>query len=195
MKAKVVYDAKKCIGAGNCIVSEYFLLPPPGKKAVLKGARLVNKEVCLEKDFTIDELNRLREAGERCPVNAIGLKNLETNEELVTMAVKQDNVKEIKAEYDDDKEFVLDPKGYFLIRVDNLKKLIEIGFCGKRNTVEVKIFGNLPRDIYNTVAKEKLIDRPEHYAYLGRELQKAYIALKLGLKYVQDDELDFNLKT
>lgn len=194
MKAKVVYDAKKCIGAGNCIVSEYFLLPPPGKKAVLKGARLSNNEICLEKEFTPEEIERLTEAGERCPVNAIGLKNLETNEELVTMAVKQENVREIKAEYDDDKEFVLDPKGYFLIRVDHKKKLIEVGFCGKRNTVEAKIFGTLPRDIYNTVAKEQLIERPEHYAYLGRELQKAYIALQYGLKYVQDDELDFDLK-
>ncbi len=194
MKAKVIYDAKKCIGAGNCIISEYFLLPPPGKKAVLKGAKIVNKEVCLEKDFTSEELERLQEAGERCPVNAIGIRNLETNEELVTMNVKQDGLVEIKAEYDDDKEFVLDPKGYFLIRVDHHKKLIEVGFCGKRNVVEAKIFGTTPRDIYNTIAREKLIERPEHYAYLGRELQKAYIALKLGLKYVQDDELDFNLK-
>ena len=37
--------------------------------------------------------------------------------------------------------------------------------------------------------------RMDHAAYLGRELQKAYIALKNNLEYVQDDELDFNNKT
>jgi len=108
--------------------------------------------------------------------------------------VDESNAKEIIATFDDRKEFVLDPKGYFLIRVNYEKKIIEVGLCRAKNVVEVKISGKLPIEIYNTVAREKLIERPEHYAYLGRELQKAYIALQLGLVYVQDDELDFSKK-
>ncbi|MBI2105482.1 DUF4346 domain-containing protein [Candidatus Woesearchaeota archaeon] len=41
------------------------------------------------------------------------------------------------------------------------------------------------------INKKKLNIRKDHCAYLGRELQKAYIALKKGIKYVQDDELKF----
>ena len=32
----------------------------------------------------------------------------------------------------------------------------------------------------------------EHAAYLGKELEKAEIALKLGKQYVQDDPLDLD---
>jgi dihydropteroate synthase len=67
-----------------------------------------------------------------------------------------------------------------------------VGFCGKRNTVEVKITGKKPLDIYQTILREKIIDRPDHAAYLGRELQKAYTALQLKKEYVQDDELSFS---
>ena len=35
-----------------------------------------------------------------------------------------------------------------------------------------------------------LISRMEHAAYLGKELEKAYLALKYTLQYVQDDPLD-----
>ena len=50
-------------------------------------------------------------------------------------------------------------------------------------------------DIYQTmINKEKLPIRKDHAAYLGRELQKAYIALKNNLEYVQDEELDLNKK-
>jgi dihydropteroate synthase len=42
--------------------------------------------------------------------------------------------------------------------------------------------------------KEKLDIRKDHSAYLGRELEKAYVALMNDLEYVQDDELDLNKK-
>jgi len=36
-----------------------------------------------------------------------------------------------------------------------------------------------------------LISRPEHSTYVGRELQKADIALSEGIKFKQDQQLDF----
>ena len=33
----------------------------------------------------------------------------------------------------------------------------------------------------------------EHAAYLGKELEKAYLALKHDLEYVQDEELNLEL--
>ncbi len=98
--------------------------------------------------------------------------------------------REVDASYDESKEFALDPKGYFLIRVNNETKKIEVGFCERGNVIEIKISGNTPLEIYQTAIKHGLITRLDHAAYLGCELQKAYIALKKNIGYVQDDELD-----
>ncbi|KKQ34939.1 MAG: Dihydropteroate synthase [candidate division WS6 bacterium GW2011_GWA2_37_6] len=64
-----------------------------------------------------------------------------------------------------------------------------------KNNIILKVTGKKPIDIYHTILhKEKLGIRPEHAAYLGRELQKAYTALENNLEYVQDEELDLNKK-
>ncbi|MEM3373630.1 MAG: DUF4346 domain-containing protein [Candidatus Woesearchaeota archaeon] len=100
-----------------------------------------------------------------------------------------ENVKIIKGSYHPYKDWYQDKKGYFLIRLDRKKKTIELGFCKKNNVVEIIIIGKTPQEIYYTAVKEKLISRMEHAAYLGKELEKAYLALKYDLDYVQDDEL------
>ena len=103
--------------------------------------------------------------------------------------IDKNELKIIKAEYDDMKEFVMDEKGYFLIKISPEKKQIEVAFCPELNKVTVKIIGETPLEIYQTIIKNNLISRQDHGAYLGRELQKAYIALQKGIDYVQDDEL------
>ncbi|MEM4524601.1 MAG: DUF4346 domain-containing protein, partial [Archaeoglobaceae archaeon] len=37
------------------------------------------------------------------------------------------------------------------------------------------------------------VSRLDHAAYLGRELMKAEIALRLGKNYIQDRELNFGI--
>jgi len=107
----------------------------------------------------------------------------------------KEDAKEIKAVYNDYKEFVIDNEGYFLIRINREKKNIEVGFCKEIGKVNLKVIGKRPIDIYNTIInKEGLNIRKDHCAYLGRELQKAYTALQNNLEYVQDEELDLNKK-
>ena len=89
-------------------------------------------------------------------------------------------------------EFSLDPKGYFLIRIEPESKSIEVGHCRKGNVIEKLFVGKRPEDIYEAIIKEGLVSRMEHAAYLGKELHKAYVALKLKLEYVQDDDLRFS---
>jgi dihydropteroate synthase len=97
----------------------------------------------------------------------------------------------IEAAYDDIKEFIMDDKGYFLIRINNKENCIEIAHCYDINKIDYIIKGKKPIEVYQTAIKKGLITRLDHAAYLGRELQKAYIALQKGIKYVQDDELEF----
>lgn len=195
-KIKVEYYRNKCIGQGNCasIANDYFELS--GKKAVLKNSRKNDNDIySVEVNCDDDTATSLVEAGKACPVNAIRVIDAEKNEDIVSVKVNEDKIKEIMARYDDTKEFVIDPKGYFLIRLDRKNKNIEVGFCNEKNKVILKITGKKPIDIYQTILnKEKLRVRKDHAAYLGRELQNAYFALKYNLEYVQDDEVDLNKK-
>ena len=100
----------------------------------------------------------------------------------------------IEGSYDEIKDFKLDKDGYFLIKLDRENKKIVVGFCKEQNKVLVKIIGNKPSDIYSEVIKKGLIKRADHAAYLGKECQKAYIALQGNFDYVQDKELDLGKK-
>ncbi len=96
----------------------------------------------------------------------------------------------VEGSYDDMKDFRMDSGGYFLIRINKANQNIEVGLCKKANEVLIKIVGKRPQDIYWEVVKRRLIELPDHYAYLGKECQKAYDALKLGIDYVQDEDLE-----
>ena len=54
---------------------------------------------------------------------------------------------------------------------------------------ELKFRGKTAKGLYKEIIHRKLIKNPEHAAYLGKELEKAEIALKLGKNYVQDEDL------
>ena len=88
----------------------------------------------------------------------------------------------------------MDPNGYFLVRIDYKNQKLEVAFCNSDNKMLKIVKGDHPLPIYYTIDRLKLISRIDHACYIGTELQKAFIAMKLNLKYVQDEELDFNLK-
>ncbi len=81
-------------------------------------------------------------------------------------------------------EFVRDPMGDFRIWIDD--KI----YCQHEKAT---IVGNNAKEILDTVIRLGLVSRLDHAGYLGRELKKAEIALKLGKSYVQDDELNFGI--
>jgi dihydropteroate synthase len=102
--------------------------------------------------------------------------------------------KRIKAKHDPIKEWKPDPKGYFLIRVDDQKKRIEVGYVTNKHNITQMIYGTNAIELYNTVVHEKLLTRLEHAAYLGKELYKAELALEYGKKYIQEFPLKFSDK-
>jgi len=195
-KIRVEYYKNKCIGNGSCaaIAPDYYKLVE--NKAVLKNSNNTDKDVyVIERNCNKNTAKSLIEAGRACPVNAIRVIDLETNKDIVNINIREDGVKEVKAGYDDSKEFVLDSAGYFLIRLDRNNGNIEVAFCNEKNKIILKVTGKNPTEIYKTILnKEKLGITRDHAAYLGKELQKAYLALKYNLKYVQDKELDLNNK-
>lgn len=102
-----------------------------------------------------------------------------------------ENAKIIEGKYDPYKDFELDKAGYFLIRYLEDGN-VEIGHCKGKNEVDLIIKGKSALEICWTLKNEGIDLLPEHWAYLGKEIEKARLAQKLGLKYVQDDELDIS---
>lgn len=98
-------------------------------------------------------------------------------------------------EYISKRDWVNDESGYVLIRVNHEKGRVEVGFCSRINKISFVAYGKKPEDIYFQFAKHNLLSRHEHSAYLGMELQKACLALKHNLQYLQDDELDLPIPT
>jgi len=189
MAKKVEYNKHKCIGQGNCISTapSYFGLNEEENKAVLKDSE--ENEGIFTKIIEENKLDDVIEAAKQCPVNAIRVYDDETDEDIVPTEVKQENVEEIKAEYNDLKEFKMDPKGYFLIRINKEKQRVEVAHCSEINKIDVMVYGTETLEIYMTIIKKGLVEKMGHAAYLGREIQTA---LKNDLEYVQDDELKIN---
>ena len=107
--------------------------------------------------------------------------------------------KRIKAKYHKIKDWVMDPKGYFLIDVDRKNNLLRVGYCkftklsnNPVNDMVAEIVGKTAIEIVNTLIKENYISSLQHAGDMGIELGKAELALKNNLVYVQDKDL--NLK-
>ena len=104
--------------------------------------------------------------------------------------------KKIKAKYHKIKDWIMDPKGYFLIAIDREKKILRVGYCvfkkiGNKpiNDMISVVSGKTAIEIVNTLIKYKYISSLQHAADMGIELCKAEIALKYKLDYIQDKDL------
>ncbi len=53
----------------------------------------------------------------------------------------------------------------------------------------ITIAGERGRDVLNSLIEQGLVGRLDHAGYLGRELERAEIALALGRSYIQDEPL------
>ena len=104
--------------------------------------------------------------------------------------------KRISARYDKIKDWVMDPKGYFLIDVDKEKNLLRVGYCkitkqgnSSINDMVAEIHGKTAIEILNTLVNEEYISSLQHAGDMGIELCKAELALRYDLKYIQDKDL------
>ena len=106
---------------------------------------------------------------------------------MKTNEINAENYKIIEGEYHPIKDIEIDPAGYFLIRIIDDK--IEAGFCKEPGVVDTVFKGCKAPEVYKEIVKAVEL-LPIHIAYLGRELTKAEIALKMKIEYIQDAPLD-----
>jgi dihydropteroate synthase-like protein len=86
----------------------------------------------------------------------------------------------------EDSKFIHDPAGSFKIMLET-GQIKAVHFV--KMEPKIAVVGKTAKSVYDEILRRGLISRMEHATYLGSELEKAEIALKLGKNYVQDFEL------
>jgi dihydropteroate synthase-like protein len=86
-------------------------------------------------------------------------------------------------------KLILDDKGWFIIRIDRVAGLVVATHFRDNEDPDLIVKGNTAREIYRSILDRGLVGRMDHAAYLGKELTKAEMALKLGRSYIQDRAL------
>ena len=85
-----------------------------------------------------------------------------------------------------------DPKGYFTIKPIFSQKKVFVKYYDSydsKHILKYTFAGTNTPQIIQFIIERKLISRLDHAAYLGKEIEKAIIALNNNLNYVQDKEL------
>jgi tetrahydromethanopterin S-methyltransferase subunit A len=86
--------------------------------------------------------------------------------------------------------FTPDPAGLFLLGLGPSGRTIHAEHYTHEGVLDRRLVGESARALADAVLREGLMNDAGHAAYLGRELQKAEVALRLGLPYEQDRDLD-----
>jgi tetrahydromethanopterin S-methyltransferase subunit A len=82
----------------------------------------------------------------------------------------------------------MDRAGYFVIIPQREREIIVVEHYSYENKLLRVIEGKDARSIYWTIIKNGWVTQLSHAAYLGKELMKAELSIKLGFKYVQDGQ-------
>jgi len=89
-----------------------------------------------------------------------------------------------------DSEYTPDMAGWFKVQVDRERGLVAaIHYPRGGESPDVMVKGADAREVYQTLIRRGLLGKLDHAAYLGKELGKAELALRLGRSYVQDEPL------
>jgi len=118
------------------------------------------------------------------PPKDIGLSLLILKDKRLYEDIYKDGVDEVIYAFDEDKPYTLDPMGIFKIGIDRENDYIEALYIGRKGKILIK--GRSAKAIRYEIASKELVSQISHALYLGQELAKAEIALKLGKNYLQD---------
>ncbi len=100
----------------------------------------------------------------------------------------------------ENKKMVFDPKGFFVIFLNDGEIVVEhyenVKKEGKLEVetgdLDVVIKGVDAKSICDTIVEMGLVSRLDHATYLGRELEKAEIALRNNTEYTQCEDIYFS---
>jgi len=98
------------------------------------------------------------------------------------------DISEIVATHDE-KEFAMDEMGYFIVSIKRDTKEIICEHYSRDKKLHAVVKGKTAEEICATIVRLGLVSRLDHAAYIGRETQKAEIALRENRKYEQEKDV------
>ena len=183
------HSGKTLLALGKNGVNEKMrVIGSPGKSPILKNVTMQEVEAfrkqvqvvdmigCEDTESIVKKLKELfQEIKPSCSCT-------ECYEEAKTPRIS--TVPVVRAEEPKRKE--MDNAGYFVIIPQPEKKIIIAEYYSYDNKLLRIIEGKDAKSIYWTIIQNKWVTQLSHAAYLGKELMKAELSIKMGIKYVQD---------
>lgn len=80
----------------------------------------------------------------------------------------------------------IDKAGYFVILPQPAKGTIIVGHYSYDNRLLRAVEGREARALYWTLVKNRWVTQLSHAAYVGKELARAELSMRLGFRYIQD---------
>lgn len=164
----------------NGVNHERRIINSKGKRPFLKNLELLEIEhfrsqVEITDLIGCEDIRRIEEGVDACKAESPGRFDK-------TVAMKR--VTQIEAQRP--KKLILDPSGFFIIYPKKEEGRIYLEHYKKDGTLNEIIYGEDPVSIASTTLERGLVSRLDHAAYLGRELEKAYLSMIYGFQYIQD---------
>ena len=137
------------------------------------------------------------------PMNAFGLRKLqqkiakETNSKLGSLTTISNSAHIYDYDWKKAQKILqentqsgweLDPRGYVVISLEESKIIVK--HHSNEHTKLKTYTGRSAKELYAKIVDDDTLSSNYHYSYLGSELEKAEIASRLGIKYVQDSDLE-----
>jgi len=129
------------------------------------------------------ELDLIRRQVARCVADHPGPFPLPEGGDI---SVGLDSAYEVRASYDPLRDWVQDPSGFFVVELDRPNRELLCTHYLPDHQLHAMIRGDSAAAVLHTIVQYQCVSRLDHAAYLGRELQKAELALLSGLPYEQD---------
>jgi len=175
----------------NGIDNNMRVIASKGKKPVLSNTTKQEVNAFRNQIEVIDmteceDLDKILEKVQELSEKATPSCNCEVNCSLDNKKPIASSIEILNAEEKDPNKVKLDKAGYFVIvpKADSGTILVE--HYSYANQLLRIIKGEDSRDIYWTIIENGWVTELSHAAYLGKELTKAEMSIKLGFKYVQD---------
>ncbi len=143
--------------------------------AFRKQVKVVDMIGCEDSDRIIAKMEELSENLSSC-----GCETCSDTEKSGHVATAQVIRADVSAHVE------MDKAGYFVVFPQTEKGTIIVEHYSYENRLLRAIEGETARSLYSTIIRNGWITQFSHAAYLGKELEKAELSMKMGFKYVQD---------
>ncbi|MFL0266794.1 DUF4346 domain-containing protein [Candidatus Clostridium radicumherbarum] len=175
----------------NGIDSSMKVINSKGRKSILSNTTkeevsAFRNQIEIINMIECEELSRILEKIKELSEKDISRCNCEGNCSVENKEPMSSTIEVINVEEKDPNKVKLDKAGYFVILPKADSNTILVEHYSYTNQLLRIIKGKDARNIYWTIIENGWLTELSHSAYLGKELTKAEMSIKLGFKYIQD---------